>query len=92
MDIVVSPANVEFGEQGGFFHVINELRDKREWIGISDCVGVQVVIMHGCRVLSFFGTKKKGEAWGDFKGTIHPILRCSSMKALHVSISVRLRE
>ena len=35
--------------------------------------------------------KKKGEAWGDFKGMIRPVLRCSSTKDLHVSISVGLR-
>ena len=47
---------------------------------------------NGHRVPSFFGTKKKGEAWGDFEGMIHPVLRCSSMKVLHVSTSVGLRE
>ena len=41
-DIVVSPANVE---QGGLLHVINEFRDKRERIGVLDCVGVQVVVI-----------------------------------------------
>ena len=41
---------------------------------------------------SFLGTKKKGEAWGDFEGTICPVFRCSSMKDLHVSISARLSE
>ena len=27
-DVVVSPADVKFGEQGGVFHVVDELRDK----------------------------------------------------------------
>ena len=45
VDIVVSPANVKLGEQGGLLHVINKFRDKRERIGVSDCVGVQVAVI-----------------------------------------------
>ena len=45
MNVVVSPTDVEFGEQGGFLHVINEFRDKGEWVGIVDGVGVQVVVV-----------------------------------------------
>ena len=37
--------NVKFGEQGGFLHVIDEFRDEGKWVGISDSVGVQVVIV-----------------------------------------------
>ena len=44
-NVVISPMNVEFGEQGGFFHVINELGDQGERIGVSDSVGVQVVVV-----------------------------------------------
>ena len=44
-NVVISPTNVEFGEQGGFFHVVNELRDQGEGIGISDGVGVQVAVV-----------------------------------------------
>ena len=43
-------------------------------------------------VPSFLGMKKKGEAWGDFEDMICPVLMCSSIKDLHVSISVGLRE
>ena len=44
-NVVISPMNVEFGEQGGFFHVVNELRNQGERIGVSDGVGVQVVVV-----------------------------------------------
>ena len=44
-NVVISPTNVEFGEQGGFFHVVNEFRDQGERIGISDSVGVQVAVV-----------------------------------------------
>ena len=44
-NVVISPTNVEFGEQGGFFHVIDEFGDQRERIGIPDGVGVQVAVV-----------------------------------------------
>ena len=40
MNVVVSPANVKFGEQSGFFHVINEFSDQGERVGVSDGMGV----------------------------------------------------
>ena len=39
-NVVISPMSVELGEQGGFFHVINEFRDQGERIGVSDSMGV----------------------------------------------------
>ena len=41
-NVVISPTNVKFGEQDGFFHVVDEFGDQGERIGISDSVGVQV--------------------------------------------------
>ena len=40
MNVVISPADVELGEQGGFLHVINEFRDEGEQVGVLDSVGV----------------------------------------------------
>ena len=44
-NVVISPTNVEFGEQGGFFHVVDEFGDQGERIGISDSVRVQVAVV-----------------------------------------------
>ena len=44
-NVVISPTNVEFGEQGGFFHVVDEFGDQGERIGVSDGVGVQVAVV-----------------------------------------------
>ena len=45
VNVIISPTDVEFGEQGGFFHVVNEFRDQGERIGISDGVRVQVAVV-----------------------------------------------
>ena len=45
VNVVISPMNVEFGEQCGLLHIIDEFWDEREWIGISDSVGVQVAVI-----------------------------------------------
>ena len=45
VDVVISPMNVEFGEQGGLLHVIDEFRDEGEWVSILDSVGIQVVVI-----------------------------------------------
>ena len=45
VNVVISPMNVEFGEQGGFFHVVDEFGDQGERVGISDSVGVQVAVV-----------------------------------------------
>ena len=45
VNVVISPTNVKFGEQGGFFHVVDEFGDQGERIGISDGVGVQVAVV-----------------------------------------------
>ena len=39
-NIVIFPTNVKFGEQGGFFHVVDELGDQGERIGVLDGVRV----------------------------------------------------
>ena len=44
-NVVISPTNIKFCEQGRFLHVVNEFRDEGEGIGISDSVGVQVAVI-----------------------------------------------
>ena len=44
-NVVISLTNVKFGEQGGFFHIVNEFGDQGERVGISDGGGVQVVVI-----------------------------------------------
>ena len=39
-NVVVSPADVELGEQGRLFHIIDQFWDKRKRVGIPDSVGV----------------------------------------------------
>ena len=44
-DIVVSPSDVELGEDLGVFHLINEILDQREGVGIFDSVGVDISVV-----------------------------------------------
>ena len=68
-NVVIPPTNVKFGEQGGFLYIVNEFWDEGEWIGISDGVGVQVVViltwMKGSVLLWH---KEEGRGLGGFRG------------------------
>ena len=44
-DIVVSPSDVKFGEDLGIFHLVNEILDQWEGIGIFDGVGVDISVI-----------------------------------------------
>ena len=45
VDIVVSPSNIKLGEVFCILEFVNKIGDKRERIGISDGVLVQIVIV-----------------------------------------------
>ena len=91
VDVIVSPPDIELGEKGGIFHVVNQLRNEGERVSITDGMAVKVVVVLA-RVQSsiFFGTKKNGAACGDLESTIHPVFKCSSMKALQASFAAGL--
>ena len=44
-DIVISPLDIEFGEDLGILHLINEILDQREGVGIFDSVGVDISVV-----------------------------------------------
>ena len=44
-NVIVSPLNIKFSEQGRFFYIVNEFWDEGEGVGISDGVGVQVAVI-----------------------------------------------
>ena len=44
-NVVIFPTDVKFGEQGGFFHVVDEFGNQGERIGVSDGMGVQVAVV-----------------------------------------------
>ena len=67
VNVVISPTNVEFGEQGGLLHVIDVFQDEGEWIGISDSVGVQVaVILAWAKGSVLLWYKEEGRGLGEF--------------------------
>ena len=44
-NVVITPSNVEFGEQCRVLHVIDQLRDEGEGISIVNSVGVEILIV-----------------------------------------------
>ena len=68
VNVVISPTNVKFGEQGGLLHVINEFRNEGEWISIPDSVGVQVaVILAWAKSSILLGYKEEGGGLGGLR-------------------------
>ena len=45
VDVVVSPSDVEFGEDPGIFHLVNEILDQWERVGVFDGVGVDISVI-----------------------------------------------
>ena len=66
VNIVISPSDVEFGKEGGVFHVIDQLRNEWERISIAGGVAVKVVIILAgveCSIL-FLNEEEWGGLWG----------------------------
>ena len=45
VDIVITPSNIEFGEQCGVLHVIDQLRDEGKRISVANSMGVEISII-----------------------------------------------
>ena len=64
-DIIVSPSDIELGENLGFLEFIDEVRDERERVSISDSVFVEVpVVLARVEFSIFLFDKKEGRGWG----------------------------
>ena len=44
-DVVVSPPDVEFHEEGGILHVIDECWDEQQRVHISNGVGIEISVV-----------------------------------------------
>ena len=65
-NVVVSPTNIELGEQCRVLHIIDQLRDEGERISIANGVGVKIsVVLAWPQGSIFFGYKEKWRGlWG----------------------------
>ena len=53
-DIVISPVNVEFGEETFLCQIVNEFRNKGKWIFVGNCPFVQIsVVLYGVEFAIF---------------------------------------
>ena len=60
--VVVSPANIEFGEDFGISQFIYEIRDERKWVGITDGVFIDItVVLARTESSVFLFDKEEGE-------------------------------
>ena len=69
--IVVSPSNIEFGEDLGVSQLIYEIRDEGEWVGVADGVfiDIAVVLAWAKSAVLFFNEEERrglgGVRWAD---------------------------
>ena len=64
-NIVVSPSDIKFGEYFGIFELINEVRDQREGISISDSVFIEVsIVLTGAESSILFLYEEEGGGLG----------------------------
>ena len=45
VDVVIAPSDVEFHEEGGILHVINEFGDEWQRVCISNGVGIEISVV-----------------------------------------------
>ena len=91
MDVIISPADIKFGENLCSLEFINKVGDKWEGVCITDCVFIDIaVVLTGTDITIL--TKKKGNACGEFEGWILPVLRFLSRKSLIAFCSLGERE
>ena len=68
-NVVIPPSNVEFGEQGGIFHVINEVLGQGQGVSIPDSEQVQVTVVLARMERSILlGNEEEQGCLGDFNG------------------------
>ena len=68
-DIVITPSNVEFGEQCRVLHVINQLRDEGKRVPVANSVGVEIsIIVTRSQSSVLLGYKEKQRGLWGFRG------------------------
>ena len=73
-DVVISPLYVKLGEDLGIFEFVNEVRDQREGVCISDSMAVKVsVVLAGLEASILFLDEEERRSlgrfgWMDFPG------------------------
>ena len=66
LDVVISPSYIKLGEDLRVFEFVNEVRDQREGVCISDSVAVEVlVVLTGSEASILFFDE---EEWGSLGG------------------------
>ena len=66
MDIIIPPANIEFGEDFCFLEFVNEIRDEEKGVCITDSVfiDIAVVLARAKTTILLFDKEEGGCLWG----------------------------
>ena len=73
LDVVISPSYVKLGEDLGVFEFVDEVRDQREGVCISDCMAVKVlVILAGSKASILCLDEEERRGLGGFGRTDFP--------------------
>ena len=68
-NVVVTPTDIELGEQGRLLHVINQLQNKGKGISVANSVTIEVaVILTGAQHPVLLGYEKEWRGLGRFGG------------------------
>ena len=87
-DVVVSGADIHFGEVLRVAQLRNQGGNQGEGICILDCPFVDVmIILAGAKGAVFLSYKEESTAWGDFNGWMKSFATCSSINAFTASVS-----
>ena len=65
-NVVESPSDIELGKDHRVLHIVDQFRDKGQWVCIADSVGIQVLIVlaRAERTIFFCNEEERGGLWG----------------------------
>ena len=82
-NVVIAPSHIKFGEDISVFYLTDEVRDKRERVGIFDCVFINIsVVLTRSEAIVTFSHKEKERCLRGIRGSYFPRFEVSSSKFL----------
>ena len=81
-DIIVSPSDIKLGEEFRPLEFIDEVRDERERVCITDGMFIDIaIVLTGSEAAIFLFNEEERRRCGELEGRILPVFRFSSRKS-----------